>query len=633
VFAIAGIVHLNVAAAGAEADVDALHRTLSEFGYPEIETRTHAGASFAVAREPWAAACRKSVSLAVVGTRMAMVNGRLDNRADLETATGRPQDASPATVVADTHGRWGEAAPVRWLGDFAVAVWDARDRRLHLVRDSGGWHALYHLRLGDRVLFADALPVLVALAPGARRLDPQVLADVLVDGTPPVDRTVWRDIHAVPPASGVRIDADACAVRPYWQLPRAELHMHRDGDYVEAARALLDEAVRCRLPAAGPAGIALSGGLDSAGLAATMAAAAPGATLHGFTAVPAPGAPIARSPCHYDDERPYVGMLGERLPTLRASCASLAPDAEDGIDAAVLRLAGMPLNNSLNAAWLSPAHEAAADRGVATVLTGGFGNITLSYDGMALLPALFDRGALGALAVEVAALSRRGPRGAREITRAALAESRWLKGFRDIHRDPTLWPKRRLGSSYVAPAFADGVGWVRYQVDGAAAVPTGGTGDRPWHVARSQRQRHLHMPLARHWRTELAQPLADRRLVEFCLSVPLRQFLRHGETRSLARRVLADRLPAAILDNRLRGRQCPEAVHLVSVQASRLLVEVDGFAGSPLVRHCLDVDRIRRGLARIRAAAPDEIGFAAHLHRAVQHARFLAYLDRLGGTL
>src|SRR5690606_34827797 len=50
------------------------------------------------------------------------------------------------------------------------------------------------------------------------------------------------------------------------------------------------------------------------------------------------------------------------------------------------------------------------------------------------------------------------------------------------------------------------------------------------------------------WGIDQRDPTADRRLIEFCLSVPPREYLRGGRTRSLARRALADRLPAELLD-------------------------------------------------------------------------------------
>lgn len=630
----AGIVNLSVGVtATAEADTDGLHRALSGAGYHSVETRSKSDAVFAVATEAWARGGRGTAALANDGEQFAAFIGRLDNAGELAFTLGQPLGSDAGALVTGAHRRWREEAPARLLGDFSYAVWDARERTLCLTRDIGGWHALYYLLRADRIVFADSLPVLLALAPDTRQLDPQVLADLLIDGLPPADRTIWRDVQAVAPASSVRIGRGSTVTRRYWQLPQTSLRYSRDDDYVEAARALLDEAVRCRLPATGSIGIALSGGLDSAGLAATIATLAPNTALLGFTGVPAPGAVLPQSPHQYNDETPYVRMLSERIPSLHSIEAWSAPNTEDAINEAIIHLAGMPLNNTLNAAWLSPAYEAATQHGVGTVLTGGFGNITLSYDGQSLLPALLDQGALIRFAVEYAALARSDTHRGWDIARAAFASSRRFSHYRRMRRDPTLWPRQRLQRAYLNSEFVESSAWLPYQLDAGAPIPTGGSDHREWHIGRSQRQRHLHGPLQRYWRAEFTPPLADQRLIEFCLSIPLQQYLRNGQTRHLARRVLSDRLPAAIVNNRLRGRQCPEAVQRVIAQAPRYQAELERHAESPLVRHCLDLAKMRAHLRHIGTATAAEINRVQHLHRALQHARFLDYLAQRGATL
>jgi asparagine synthase (glutamine-hydrolysing) len=57
------------------------------------------------------------------------------------------------------------------------------------------------------------------------------------------------------------------------------------------------------------------------------------------------------------------------------------------------------------------------------------------------------------------------------------------------------------------------------------------------------------------WGLDWRDPTADRRLVEYCLSVPMEQYLGAGERRWLGRRALSDRLPAAVLDAKDRGYQ------------------------------------------------------------------------------
>ncbi|HYW16187.1 MAG TPA: asparagine synthase-related protein, partial [Allosphingosinicella sp.] len=60
------------------------------------------------------------------------------------------------------------------------------------------------------------------------------------------------------------------------------------------------------------------------------------------------------------------------------------------------------------------------------------------------------------------------------------------------------------------------------------------------------------------WGIDVRDPTADRRLIEFCLTVPADQYLRRGIRRALARTAFADRLPARIVDERRKGYQAAD---------------------------------------------------------------------------
>jgi asparagine synthase (glutamine-hydrolysing) len=57
------------------------------------------------------------------------------------------------------------------------------------------------------------------------------------------------------------------------------------------------------------------------------------------------------------------------------------------------------------------------------------------------------------------------------------------------------------------------------------------------------------------WAIDRRNPMADQRLVEYCLSIPTEQYLANGVPRALAKRALADRLPQAVLNEQKKGHQ------------------------------------------------------------------------------
>ena len=60
------------------------------------------------------------------------------------------------------------------------------------------------------------------------------------------------------------------------------------------------------------------------------------------------------------------------------------------------------------------------------------------------------------------------------------------------------------------------------------------------------------------WGLDVRDPTSDLRMVEYCLSVPTREFIASGIPRSLARRAMADRLPASVTGERRAGYQAAD---------------------------------------------------------------------------
>ncbi|HXJ06095.1 MAG TPA: asparagine synthase-related protein [Candidatus Acidoferrum sp.] len=199
---------------------------------------------------------------------------RLDGREELRRELEQHDKPIPATatdeeLILRAWHQWGEAGLPKLLGDFSFALWDDTARRLWCVRDLLGARPFFYARVGGRFYFSNTLEV-IRLTPGvSSELDPQFIGDFLlqewcVDGA----RTAYRDIHRLPPGHTLVISDRELCVRFYTDFSVEEpLGLKRPEEYVERFLELLMKAVRDRLPH-GSCGIFLSGGLDSASVAA-----------------------------------------------------------------------------------------------------------------------------------------------------------------------------------------------------------------------------------------------------------------------------------------------------------------------------------------------------------------------------
>src|ERR1043165_7882733 len=100
------------------------------------------------------------------GTVWVTFNGEIYNHAeirrDLQARGHRYRTQSDTETIVHAFEQWGDACVDRFRGMFAFALWDARRRRLLLVRDRLGVKPLYWCRVGDQLLFASEIKALLA---------------------------------------------------------------------------------------------------------------------------------------------------------------------------------------------------------------------------------------------------------------------------------------------------------------------------------------------------------------------------------------------------------------------------------------------------------------------------------------
>lgn len=182
-------------------------------------------------------------------------------------------------VVLHSWIEWGEACVERFIGMFAFAIYDARERALTLVRDRYGIKPLYHSTEGSHLLFASELKAL-AIPRDGLRLDRHSLLEWSlyrnVDALTP--ETLVEGISAVLPGERVTLRAGDTSSRALYSPPDAvsqarfeESARASAGEVVDELGGVLEEAVRHRLVSDVPVGTLCSGGLDSSLITALAA--------------------------------------------------------------------------------------------------------------------------------------------------------------------------------------------------------------------------------------------------------------------------------------------------------------------------------------------------------------------------
>lgn len=172
---------------------------------------------------------------------------------------------SDTEVIVHLYEDLGERFVHELNGQFAIALWDRRQRRLVLARDRTGIRPLFHTQVGGRLAFASEVKSLFALPEVPRRLRLEGLASTFTWWSVLPPHTVFDGVDSLPPGHLMVVDAGGMRTERYWdwQFPEAMPSARSEDDCAEELRALLIDAVRLQLRSDVPVGAYLSGGLDS----------------------------------------------------------------------------------------------------------------------------------------------------------------------------------------------------------------------------------------------------------------------------------------------------------------------------------------------------------------------------------
>jgi asparagine synthase (glutamine-hydrolysing) len=470
-------------------------------------------------------------------------------------------NADDAALALGAYRCWGHACTDHLYGDYAIAIWDQRRRRLFLARDAMGMRALYlRLEPRHRVLFATELKQLL-VAPGVPvAIDELSIAANLAGPYLPADRTLYAGIDQLPAGQAMLIDADGIRSWRHWQPDPGHLLRLSDEEAADAYRERLTVSVRDRLDTTVPVGISLSGGLDSINLASMAGwlqqqGRPSGSELHAYAwrFDEVEGADERRVSDHVVAAFPIEGhtVRGDDCWPL-SDTERAAPDRDDPFRWPYQALTDLT-------------HAQARSDGVGLFLTGARGDELTgdwAFDELGLLLS----GRVGAAWQELRAVAE-----AVDSTTATAAMHRGAAEL--LHRWPAL-EGRRAERPVLAPWIPERL---RQRTDLADLISEsrmlprfGGIGrsTRFARVSANQSARlavHAERTLARSGMVA-ADPYADRRLAELVLALPAWQVQRRREHKRLARRALTGivpesarleatkNIPSALYDRGLRDR-------------------------------------------------------------------------------
>jgi asparagine synthase (glutamine-hydrolysing) len=531
------------------------------------------------------------------GTITLTADARIDNREELLRALrlrSTPELLSDSALILAAYERWGEDCVDRLLGDFAFAVWDAREQKLFCARDPLGMKPFYYTRQDGRLFaFASEIKAIQCLPDVSRQLNESRLANYLAARYEDAEETFFQGVLRLPAGHVLVVKPGSVTRRTYYTVSPAEnVSFKTDAEYSERFAELFTEAVRCRLRSAFPVAGQLSGGLDSSYVACVARDLFHRENRGSFKTLSLVFNESARS-----DEREYINAV--------LAQGGFEPTFIDGDRKGFLtdldRVNGFsddgPVSGNYHLVW--QLLEAAGSQDVRILLDGVDGDSVVDH-GYLYLSELFENGQWSDFAREVKLLthslkeerhiqpgmtSHTSPK--KTLNAYALphllrwattgAYGKFFQGAHHLSRDfgipfPRLvrpyWKRlitpawvlqphdarREAGKAripaYINPDFADRINLV----DRIAEARQRGSSEKGvrerqlnfLQTGKTQLVFEFYDHAAAAVGVESRHPFMDKRLIEYCLALPSSQSFQQGWPRWILRQAMAGTVPDSV---------------------------------------------------------------------------------------
>lgn len=481
-------------------------------------------------------------------------DGRLDNRRELVHILGGslPDSATDQQIVARAWERWRDHCFKRLVGDWALSLWNSRDRSVLLACDFLATRHLYYRTSEDGICWSTVPDPLLDFDDRDLTLDEEYLAGWLAS-FPAAHLTPYREIRRVPPASSVTIRPCGQRMCRYWEFDaRKRIEYSDDRDYERHFLEVFRQSVKRRLYSSSPILAELSGGMDSSSI-----------VFVADTLTKESAQPSVDTISYYDDrephwnERPWFEKVEAHRgrPGLHIDLSLVQSVPQPDADAHPSFAPGGLRKSD----FLSQYMERSRHR----VLLSGIGGDEFVGGVPTPIPELENLLARGRL------LSL-----ARRLGSWSLAQRRpWIHLLRDtvagfLPADLLTAHLLQSRASWLNPAFAK-----RHQA-ALAGYP------KRWRLFGPLPSFQENLDALDGVRRQLASsstepferryPFLDRDLLEFLFAIPREQLVRPGERRCLMRRALRGIVPQEVLGRRRKAYVSGSPARLAGEHYDRL---------------------------------------------------------------
>lgn len=486
-------------------------------------------------------------------------DARIDNREDLFSVLSirsvKRQFMPDSHLIIYAYNKWGEDCANYLQGDFVFALWDSKEERLFCATDPMGSRQFKVYQSGEVFAFASEAKSILTLPEVKMELNEAKLASSMIIAlrSKVQEHTFFKNIFNLPPATTITVLPHKVVRFNYWEPTLNNLEPKDDEEYFKTFRELLFNSIKNRMHSKFPVAISLSGGLDSSALTCIASRI----TKHHFR----PFFVVSSvSQEEYQggefDNRYFIRSIQEREEIQVKQVTPRPEDVFSNLEQLFFQSEAPIVSH--NHYMYSRLYQTAAENEARIILDGRWGEIGPSFIGCGYLAEIAKQWQLLQLIKEVSRIANSEGKKFWEILVRDVLSILFPKYFK-----PAQFAKRSgndVRSTVIHPQFFKKMELAEHYIDSNTTHRPRMLPNIRHNLLRAVQaglantDSHLGIPS----NINVLYPFKDKKLIEFCLSIPGRLFNNGEWTRFLIRAGLEEMLPQEIQWQKEKLKSSPD---------------------------------------------------------------------------
>ena len=535
-------------------------------------------------------------------TADAILDDRENTLKNIDIDPNKADITNDTYIILEMYKKYGEKCVDYLIGDFAFVIYDKSNNSLFCVRDHVGKRTFHYKHENNKFTFATLSSTIFDSMEKKCPLNDEWIANFLAFGGPMHDVdttiTVFKDIMQLKPGYLLKYKNNEIEIKKYWNVDvYKEIKRKDEKDYAKGLQEILKVAVEDRLKTNGNIAISLSGGLDSTSVAAfaAMKLNEENKKLKAFTFVPFSKYKNYLNKYAFADESEKVKKFSEMYINIENEfCPFEDKNSLTDIDEH-LRLLEHPYKFVQNFYWTEGIINKASDLNCKIILKGSYGNATISFGIITYhLITLLEKRKYIKLIKEINSYAKNTDEKFMFVFKMflkmilpnfilkILGKNIEYENSSVINEDFAikLNVEKRLKKEKLAKYYESNESVYYYRklfIDTRAFSQIGGV----------ETQSSLK------YGAQTRDPTMDKRVIEYCFSIPFDEYVKNGETRKIIRDAMKNLIPDEIrLDYITKGFQSADWIQRIERDIPQINKYIKDNLDDKLIKYYLNIEKI-----------------------------------------